>query len=82
MEVLYLEITVTWLEGLNFRSQETEEPVGVRVGQFLVLRRKGGKMKSDHSLRDLWDPNKHSNMHTREVPEREEKEKEAEYLKK
>lgn len=37
-------------------------------------------MKSNRSLRDLWDPNKHSNIHTRQVPEGEEKEKEAERI--
>ena len=81
MEVLYLEITVTWIEGLNVRSQETEEPVSVRVGQFLVLRRKGGKWKVIIASETCEIPI-NSNMHTREVPEREEKEKESEYLKK
>ena len=68
------------LEGINSRISEAEERVSELEDKMLeITSEEQNKIKivkrTEHSLRDLWDDIKHTNVQIKGVPEEEEKKK-------
>ena len=72
------------LEGINSRLDDTEECISELVDKSSEIHpswtEKKRTLKSKDSLRDLWDNNRHTNIHIIGVPEGEEREKGTEDL--
>ena len=70
----------TTLEGINSRISEAEERISDlenRMMEFTAEEQNEEKRmkRNEHSLRDLWDNNKHTNIRIIGAPEGEEREK-------
>lgn len=67
------------------RFEQSNEKIRKLENRTIVIiqfgKQKEKRMKSEHSLRDLWDTIKHTNIHIMGVPEGEGRKDQKDYLK-